>query len=248
MTLLNELAQTLGKSEDQVLAALGRIMNEEVTVDVTVELAYEPVEVVPTGKVVVTPVGDVPPGVTFAAGEVPEGWGVEVAEDTGVLTVTAPSGAEPGDEVEIPVLVSGDGVDVELSAKVVVKAAAESEGETSAPDTPAAPSAPETVTLDMDTYNALKDAAARGWEAKAKADDAALVAEVDEWVADGRINPQTRAKALGLMREDAAAARGLYGAIPKNTIPVREIGHGRDEEVSANKISGAVNPFASVRY
>lgn len=249
MTLLNELAQTLGKSEDQVLAALGRIMNEEVTVNVTVELSYEPAEIVPTDKVVLQPVGDIPPGLVFAAGEAPEGWGVEVAEDTGVVTVTAPAGAEPGDEVTIPVLVTGDGVEVELSAQVTVKAAApeesESEGESPAKS---APAGPETVTLDMDTYNWLKDAAARGAEAKAKADEADMRAEVDGWVKEGRLHPQNREKAFEDLKARGDAARVLYSSIPENTFPVREIGHSRDDEVNENKISGAANPFASVRY
>lgn len=96
MTLLNELAQTLGKSEDQVLAALGRIMNEEVTVTSTVEVEYpEGTTVVPTGKATIEPVGDLPAGLVFTVGEVPEGWSAEVEETTGVLTVTAPAGAEP---------------------------------------------------------------------------------------------------------------------------------------------------------
>ncbi len=249
MTLLNELAQTLGKSEDQVLAALGRIMNEEVTVNVTVELSYEPAEVVPTDKVVLQPVGDIPPGLVFAAGEAPEGWGVEVAEDTGVVTVTAPAGAEPGDEVTIPVMVTGDGVEVELSAQVTVKAAApdESESEGEAP-AKSAPAGPETVTLDMDTYNWLKDAAARGAEAKAKADEADMRVEVDGWVKEGRLHPQNREKAFEDLKARGDAARVLYSSIPENTFPVREIGHSRDDEVNENKISGAANPFASVRY
>ncbi|MDK7215578.1 Clp protease ClpP, partial [Corynebacterium pyruviciproducens] len=80
---------------------------------------------------------------------------------------------------------------------VTVKAAApeESEAEGEPPAKPA-PAGPETVTLDMDTYNWLKDAAARGAEAKAKADEADMRAEVDGWVKEGRLHPQNREKAF----------------------------------------------------
>lgn len=247
MSAFDKLLAKFG--EEKMVAALEHVLNEEVTVNVTVELSYEPAEIVPTDKVVLQPVGDIPPGLVFAAGEVPEGWGVEVAEDTGVVTVTAPAGAEPGDEVTIPVLVTGDGVEVELSAQVTVKAAApeesESEGESPAKS---APAGPETVTLDMDTYNWLKDAAARGAEAKAKADEADIRAEVDGWVKEGRLHPQNREKAFEDLKARGDAARVLYSSIPENTFPVREIGHSRDDEVNENKISGAANPFASVRY
>lgn len=229
MTLLNELAQTLGKTEDQVLAALGRIMNEEVTVTSTVEVEYpEGTTVVPTGKATIEPVGDLPPGLVFTVGEVPEGWSAEVDETTGVLTVTAPAGAEPDAEVAIPVTVSGEGDPVELQVGVAVKAAADEEEPSDAP-APATPPA-ETVTLDRDTYNDLVAAARNGWEAKNKADADARRKQVDTWIREGRINAAHRAKVVKAMDRDEAAARELYGSIPKNTIPVQEIGHGLAEE------------------
>ena len=232
MTLLNELAQTLGKSEDQVLAALGRIMNEEVTVTSTVEVEVEYPEgttVVPTGKTTVEPVGDLPPGLVFTVGEVPEGWSAEVDESTGVLTVTAPAEAEPDAEVAIPVTVSGDGEPVDLAVGVAVKAAAEEDEPTeAAPEAPA--TEPETITLDRDTYNYLVAAAKHGADAKAKADADARAQQVDTWIREGRINSAHRAKVVKAMDRDEAAARELYGSIPKNTIPVQEIGHGLAEE------------------
>lgn len=230
MTLLNELAQTLGKSEDQVLAALGRIMSEEVTVTSTVEVEYpEGTTVVPTGKATVEPVGDLPAGLTFTVGEVPEGWSAEVDEATGVLTVTAPSGAEPDAEVTIPVTVSGDGEPVDLAVGVAVEAAAEEDEPTeAAPEAPA--TEPETVTLDRDTYNYLVAAAKHGADAKAKADADARAQQVDTWISEGRINAAHRAKVVAAMERDETAARELYGSIPRNTIPVREIGHAYDPE------------------
>ena len=232
MTLLNELAQTLGKSEDQVLAALGRIMNEEVTVTSTVEVEVEYPEgttVVPTGKATVEPVGDLPEGLAFTVGEVSEGWSAEVDESTGALTVTAPNGAEPDAEVTIPVTVSGDGEPVDLAVGVAVKAAAEEDEPTeAAPEAPAAE--PETITLDRDTYNYLVAAAKHGADAKAKADADARAQQVDTWIREGRINSAHRAKVVAAMDRNEAAARELYGSIPRNTIPVMEIGHGLAEE------------------
>ena len=231
MSFLNELAQKMGKTEEQVLAALGRVMNEEVTVTSTVEVAYpEGTAVVPTGKATVEPVGDLPPGLVFAVGEVPEGWSAEVDETTGVLTVTAPAGAEPDAEVTVPVTVSGEGDPVELEVVIAVKSAADDEAPAGDPAPAAPPAGPETVTLDRDTYNDLVVAARNGWAAKNKADADARRKQVDTWIKEGRINSAHRAKVIKAMDRDETAARELYGSIPRNTIPVREIGHGIAEE------------------
>lgn len=242
MSFLNELAQTLGKSEDQVLAALGRIMNEEITVTSTVEVEYpEGTTVVPTGKATIEPTGDLPPGLIFAVGEVPEGWSAEVDETTGVLTVTAPAEAEPDAEVSIPVTVSGDGDPVEMEVVVAVKAAADDD-EAPAESAPAAPPAgTETVTLDRDTYNDLVAGARLGWEAKAKADADSRRKQVDTWIREGRINAAHRAKVIKAMDRDETAARELYGSIPKNTIPVKEIGHGLAEEEELDGVPSAAS-------
>ena len=233
MSFLNELAQKMGKTEEQVLAALGRVMNEEVTVTSTVEVAYpEGTTVVPTGKATVEPAGDLPPGLVFTVGEVPEGWSAEVDETTGVLTVTAPAGAEPDAEVTIPVTVSGEGDPVELQVVIAVKSAADDEAPAGDPAPAAPPAGPETVTLDRDTYNDLVVAARNGWAAKNKADADARRKQVDTWIKEGRINSAHRAKVIKAMDRDETAARELYGSIPRNTIPVREIGHGIAEEES----------------
>ena len=233
MSFLNELAQKMGKTEEQVLAALGRVMNEEVTVTSTVEVSYpEGTTVVPTGKATVEPTGDLPPGLVFTVGEVPEGWSAEVDETTGVLTVTAPAGAEPDAEVTVPVTVSGEGDPVELQVVIAVKAAADEEAPAGDPAPAAPPAGPETVTLDRDTYNDLVAAARNGWAAKNKADADARRKQVDTWIKEGRINSAHRAKVVAAMDRDETAARELYGSIPRNTIPVREIGHGIAEEES----------------
>lgn len=229
MSALTELAREMGLPENKIKAALGRVINEEVTVTSTIDISYpEGTTVVPTGKATVEPTGEVPPGLTFTVGEAPEGWTAEVEEATGVLTVTAPAGAEPDDEVELTVTATGV-EPVELPVTVTVKAAAgeEGEGEDPAVETPAPA---ESVTLDMDTYRDLQAAAKLGWEAKAVADKQARVDQVDAWIREGRVNVAHRAKVIAAMERNEQAARDLYGNIPKNTIPVAEIGHGQSPE------------------
>lgn len=238
MSALADLAQEMGLSEDQVKAAFARVvLNEEVTVTSTVDLTYpEGTTVVPTGKATIAPVEEVPQGLTFTVGEAPEGWTAEVDEVTGSLSVTAPAGAEPDDEVELTVTVAGNDAPVDIPVVVTVTAAAGDEEETeTGPQEPAGD--PDRVVLDRDTYNDLQAAAKLGWEAKNKADAAARVAEVDRWISEGRVNAARRSKVIAAMEKDPVAARDLYGSIPKSTIPRGEIGHGQDNEDAAGKSS-----------
>lgn len=230
MSALTELAREMGLPQNKVKQALGRFLNEEVEVTSTIDLSYpEGTTVVPTGKATVEPTGEVPPGLTFTVGEAPEGWSAEVDEATGVLTVTAPAGVEPDAEVTITVTATGT-EPVELPVTVTVKAAAGEEGDDAPATEEPAPAAPGSVTLDMDTYRDLQAAAKLGWEAKATADKKGRVDQVDAWIREGRINAAHRAKVIAAMEKNEQAARDLYGNIPKNTIPVREIGHGQDPE------------------
>lgn len=219
-------------SHEDVVNIVREVMNENVTVTSDVDVSYpEGSTVVPTGKVVIEPQGELPPsGLVFAVGEAADGFTAEVDETTGVLTVTAPAGAEPESEVELTVTVTGNDAPVELPVTVAVKSAAgdEEEAPAEAPAPSEAPALDDRVVLDMDTYNDLKAAAKLGWDAKNKADTASREAEVDQWIKDGRFNVATRSKAVALAHKDMDAARALYGSIPKNTIPVAEIGHGRD--------------------
>lgn len=242
MSFLNELAQKLGKPEAQVLAALGKIMNEEVTVTSTIDISYpEGTSVLPTGKATVEPVGEIPPtGLAFTVGEAPEGWVVEVDEATGVLSVTAPAGAEPESEVDLVVTAAGNDAPVELPVKISVKSAA---GEDDPVETGGEPVAPETVTLDADTYRDLQAAAALGWEAKAQADKRARADEVDTWIREGRVNVAHRSKIIALMEKDPETARGTYGSNRAGTIPRGEIGHA----VETPESSGDADTEARVR-
>ena len=232
---IKNLAQELGVQPDVLREKLSGFFNEEVTVTATVDLTYpEGTTVVPTGEVQVAPNEDVPAGVTFELSNTPEGWTGEIAEDTGVLKVTAPSNVEPDTEVEFTVAVNGGSGDpVELVVPVTVKAAANTDEGTAPESNPAPPaSAPaeDTVTLDAETYAELKAAAQHGWKAMEEQKEASLVAEVDGWIKEGRISAARRSKAIAAMKRDAEAARDIYGSNPAGTIPRAEIGYGKDAE------------------
>ena len=234
VSILNQLAQELGKKPEDVQNALSGFFNETVQVNTEVEISYpEDTQVVPTGKATITPVGEVPSGLTFTLGEVADGWTAEVAEDTGVITVTAPN-AEPGEQLALTVTVqSVEGEPTELTAGVAIKAAADEEPE----PTPAEPAAPGTsgelagdaVSLDRETYNELKSAAKFGWQAMERDKESKLVSEVDTWVKDGRISASLRTKAVAAMKRDPQIARDLYGSNPRDTVPRAELGYGVDD-------------------
>ena len=234
MSILNQLAKELGKKPEDVQNALSGFFNETVQVNTEVEISYpEDTQVVPTGKATITPVGEVPSGLTFTLGEVAEGWAAEVAEDTGVITVTAPN-AEPGEQLALTVTVqSGEGEPTELTAGVTIKAAADDEGEPTSAE-PAAPGTPgelagDAVSLDRETYAELKAAAKFGWQAMERDKESKLVSEVDAWVKDGRISASLRGKAVAAMKRDPQIARDLYGSNPKDTVPRSELGYGVDD-------------------
>lgn len=236
--ILNQLAQELGKTPEDVQAALSGFFNEEVTVTAKVDLTYpEDTTVVPTGAVEVEPNEDVPAGLVFVLGDTPDGWSGELNEESGVLKVTAPSDVGPDDEVAFTVTAEGDGEATEFTIPVTVKAAAESEDNDTAPEATPAPAAPaeDTVTLDAETYNELKAAAQHGWKAMEEQKEASLVAEVDGWIKDGRISAARRGKAIAAMKRDLEAARDIYGSNPAGTIPRAEIGYGRDVEPDTSK-------------
>ncbi|OFK27227.1 peptidase S14 [Corynebacterium sp. HMSC062E11] len=237
VSILNQLAQELGKKPEDVQRALSGFFNEEVTVTATVDLAYpEDATVVPTGAVEVAPVGEVPAGVAFELTSTPDGWTGEVTEDTGVLKVTAPANVEPDTTVEFTVTANGGDAPVELTVPVTVKAAAEPEEDTPAESTPA-PTVPadDTVTLDSETYAELKAAAQHGWKAMEQQKEADLIAEVDGWIKEGRISAARRTKAIAAMKRDPEAARDIYGSNPAGTIPRAEIGYGKDTEQEPSK-------------
>ena len=257
VSILDQLAQELGKKPEDVQNALSGFFNEEVTVTATVDLSYpEDATVVPTGAVEVAPVGEVPAGVVFELTGTPDGWTGEVAEDTGVLKVTAPANVEPGTTVEFTVTANGGDAPVELTVPVTVKAAANTEGDDTEPVgepdpvvTPETPTPVEnTVTLDAETYAELKAAAQHGWKAMEQQKEADLVAEVDGWIKEGRISAARRTKAIAAMKRDPEAARDIYGSNPAGTIPRAEIGYGKDTEQDENPRPQGAVPFSPVRF
>ncbi|MGP5206435.1 hypothetical protein ACTXJY_00245 [Corynebacterium casei] len=183
-------------------------------------------------------------GLTFAIGDIAEGFTAEVDEG-GVVTLTAPSGAEVGSTADFTVLVN----DTPVALSVTVRSLSEeSTEETTGGEEQPNPAPNETVTLDRETYNEMQAAARLGWEAKNTADKQAREAEVDKWIAEGRVNPVRRAKIVDQMHTDPEAARELYGKIPKNTIPLSEVGYSKqnktvrdtaDEKFDARAIAAA---------
>lgn len=224
MSVFDEIAAKVGKSPEDVEKAFTGFFNEEITVTATVDISYPEISTVaPTDKITIHPEGEVPAGVVFAAGEAPEGWTVEVDESTGVVTVTAPSGVEPGDKIDIPVTVSGadDNNPADLNVAVEVKAAA-SEDET---DTSESPASDDVVEVPLAMYDML----AAAYEAKHEQVEAnaakAREEVVDMWIAEGRFSAALRSKAIEAMNADESAARKVWGALPKGKINRAEKGY-----------------------
>lgn len=238
VNLIENLASELGVDAGVLREHLGALTNEAMKVTAEIDVTFpEKVEVQPTGAVEIAPNGDLPAGVEVTVGDLPDGWSADVAE-SGVITVHAPA-ADPDTEITVPVTVASGEEALDFEVVVVVVTAEKEEPEAPA-ETPApAEGGPApTITLDRGTYEDLVSAAEKGWEAKRAADDARLVAEVDTWISEGRINAARREQYIDHMRKDPTGARALYGAIPKNTIPMRETGHGVAPDVEAEISKG----------
>lgn len=235
MSILNQLAQELGRKPEEVQDALSGFFNEAVTISGEVDVTYpENVKVAPTEKVIVHPLfdgveGEAPAGVTFEV-TAADGYTAEV-DEAGVVTITAPSGVEPGDTAEFTVTVNETVVPLNVEVRALSEEEEESPSEASPVE--AAP-APDAVTLDRETYNDLRAAAQLGWKAMEDEKVAKLDAEVDGWVAEGRISAALRPKAIKAIHTNAELARDLYGSNPAGTIPRNEIGAGHDPATDSN--------------
>ena len=241
------------------------IRNESVQISGEVDVNYpSDVKIVPTEKIKVEPViGDKPAepvdgeqvGLSFAIGDIAEGFTAEVDEG-GVVTVTAPSDAEVGSTANFSVLVN----DTPVTLGVTVRSLSEDtedEPTEEAPEAPAEPVAVEAapvnkIVLDADSYNELKAAAQFGWSAMESQKEKDLEAEVDQWIAEGRISSALRTKAVAAIKRDATTARDLYGTNPKNTIPRAEVGYGRqsadDVDPDAAELRAKSNPFPKPKF
>lgn len=200
----------------------------------------EGVRVVPTEKVTVAPIVDgedgIPAGAEFTIAESAEGFDAEV-DEAGVVTIIAPSGAEPGEKAEFTIDVNG----VAVPLVVEVRAVSEEETEEHTPPEPLADEPAEArddvVTLDRETYNMLREAAAHGQKTYEASEARKLDDEVDQWVRDGRISAALRNKVREAIHRDAQIARDLYGRNPKNTIPRGEVGYGADPEPAESSVN-----------
>ncbi|OLT54843.1 hypothetical protein BJF89_01010 [Corynebacterium sp. CNJ-954] len=231
MSALTDLARDLGQPETKVKSALARFFAEELQVTSTVEVTYpEDSTVVPTGSATITPVGEVPSGLTFAIDTTPDGWTAEVDEATGVLNVTAPSGAEPDDEVEVTVTATGTEA-VTLTAAITVKAAA---GEGDEPGTgtgdPVVPGA-DTLTsvIDSSRLAELEEAAAYGWKAMERDREDKAKAFAENAFRDNKIGAAARKRWAAAWVNDREDAEARMAQIPSGTVHRGEDGHARTD-------------------
>lgn len=230
---IKNLAQELGVEPDLLREKLSGFFNETVEVSGQVDVTYpEETAVAPTERVTVEPTiantdgeagGSL--GLTFAVSNTPDGWDITVDESTGAVAAKAPAGVEPGDTVTATVTVN-ESTEVPVAFKVRALADDDEQpASTEGTETPAGVESPNTVTLDRDTYNLLVAQAKQAAQVASDKAREARIAEVDSWIAEGRVAAAQRDKVLNVMHENAALAREVYGSNPKNTIPMTEAGH-----------------------
>ena len=278
---LNALAKELGWEPDVLRSALSRLKNESVPISGEVEVTYPAdVKIVPTEKIKIEPIigdkvdapddgGEAAPaegvdatesaavqlakqaGLTFAMGDVAEGFTAEVDEG-GVVTITAPSGAEVGSTAAFTVLVNETAVPLSVTVRSLSEDSEEDPAAQPAEPSPVGdPAMVNKKVLDIDTYNELKAAAQFGWAAMEAKKESDLVDEVDRWIREGRISAGLRAKAVAAMKRDPATARDLYGANPVNTIPRGEVGYGRQSAETNHEgaeLRQKPNPFPKPKF
>lgn len=184
---------------------------------------------------------------------------VDVDEDTVLaaleeaLAEQAEEPAETAEASEVAEVVPAVGGEAAVPAEAEQEQAEEQALEVDSEEAPEVeaeteePAPAGVVTLDVDTYAELVARAEAGAKAHEEAEAKARAEEVAGWVAEGRISAAVKPKALALAEQDMAAARALYGANPKNTIPRVEVGYGVDDEPESTPARGA-DPFSPVRY
>lgn len=95
-----------------------------------------------------------------------------------------------------------------------------------APTTPQAALPAGTTLIDEAVLAELQSQAARGAQAQDTLDRSRREAVVAAALADGRIAPASRDSWLAQLERDEEGVTVLLNSMPKNTIPVAEIGHG----------------------
>lgn len=283
MSILNQLAQELGKKPEDVQNALSGFFNEVVPITGEVEVSYPAdTKIVPTEKIKVAPiVGDKPAetaepsegdavapvenaeesagdsaavqlaksaGLTFAMGDVAEGFTAEVDEG-GTVTIKAPSGAEVGSTAEFTVLVNETAVPLSVTVRSLdEEEGAEGEDPADAETEPASAGAStasaQFVSVPKAHFDYLNKLAANFGATQAKIDAKAKEDRVVKDIADGRFSASNRADALRTLTEDPKAYENSWGKLPKNTIPRAEIGYGVDPAEGGAKTAPTKNPFS----
>ena len=219
------------------------------------EFAAEVVDAEPAGESAAVQLAK-QAGLTFTMGDVSEGFTAEVDEG-GIVTITAPSGAEVGSTADFTVLVNETPVALAVTVRSLSEETEEeqdsgSESVDPVPAPPVEPALENKITVDVDTWNELQARAKFGDEAYVKAQSDAREKKVDEWIRDGRISAGLRGKAIAAIHRDEEAAVALYGSNPKNTVPRGEVGYGRqsgegvDPDAAARRAKP--NPFPKPKF
>lgn len=246
VSILNQLAQELGKKPEDVQNALSGFFNETVKISGDVDVTYpEDVKIVPTERITVdSKIGDtaaddeqvevIPEGtepqpapsavelaksagLTFTMGDVAEGFDATVDEG-GSVTITAPSGAEVGSTAEFTVMVN----DTAVPLSVTVRALSEdtNDGENAEGDAPADPAGGESpadvVTVPRAVWDEYMADRAKYSAKLAEDKQRALEAKVDGHIREGRYSAGHRGAAIAAYQTDPVAAEKIWGALPKN--------------------------------
>lgn len=279
MSILNQLAQELGRKPEEVQNALSGFFNEVVPISGEVNVTYpsdvkiiptqtikiEPivgdkptedadgsVEVVPEGEAAAEPAGDSAAvqlaksaGLTFAMGDVAEGWTAEVDEG-GIVTVKAPSGAEVGSAADFTVLVNETSVALTVTVRAFDE---EPDGEKPATEPAADPAPKEEVAAKHTPLTAMVDSArlaeleadaAYGREARSREVKATARKLVEEAVQDGRIGAASRERWVAQLLSDPEDAKERLSQIRKGQVHRAETGHALNS-VSTNDDDQAMN-------
>ena len=246
VSILNQLAQELGKKPEDVQNALSGFFNETVKISGEVDVTYpEDVKIVPTERITVDPkIGDataddeqvevVPDGtepqpnsaavelaksagLTFTMGDVADGFEATVDEG-GTVTITAPSGAEVGSTAEFTVMVNETAVPLSVTVRALSEDT--NDGESAEGGAPADPagggSLADVVTVPRAVWDEYMADRAKYSAKLAEDKQRALEAKVDGHIREGRYSAGHRGAAIAAYQTDPVAAEKIWGSLPKN--------------------------------
>lgn len=246
VSILNQLAQELGKTPEEVQNSLSGFFNETVKISGEVDVAYpEDVKIVPTERITVDakigdttaddeqveviPEGTEPQpdsaavelaksaGLTFTMGDVAEGFDATVDEG-GTVTITAPSGVEIGSTAEFTVMVNETAVPLSVTVRALSEDTNDDESAGGdAPATPAGGESPaDVVTVPRAVWDEYMADRAKYSAKLAEDKQRALEAKVDAHIREGRYSAAHRSAAIAAYKTDPVAADKIWGALPKN--------------------------------